>query len=891
MRIPLRDGVIDLERSEVRRETVVRLTRLEAKLLAYLAKRPGHTCGQPELLASVWGYSPHTVSRTVEVTVQRIRRKIESDPSSPVHLCTTWGEGYRLEPAQGEVEPLGDLVGRRGLLDAIHAAWGEGARIVTLTGTGGVGKTRVARQIARTATGPSWFCALQSARTADELWVSLAVAVGVPLDPPTATAGRLGIALQNAGHALLVADNLEQLPAAGTVLEELVSRAPDLRILATSRAPLGSTEEHALRLEGLPEDDGLALLLARCERSTAGDAEPALRGIVRLLDGLPLALELAAPRLSTVAPPVLQAALEERLSLLRDRRRSGRHAAMEAVIETSWEALTTSEQQALVRLATFQGGFVYALAEKVLQDLDAEPVDLLEVLEERSLLYRVLGPWRPRFEMYVVVRAFALDRLNVDTRVVAERRHAHAVLDHLEAELEPPAWRDQRCPAAEAEEANLHAAQRRLGTDAALAPRFAACAWSTLRQQGKLGPLASILEESAAAVPAGSLDAVRILTHLSKARRTPETRWGLEALERAAVAATEHVDPGLDALIALHRSESLRWAEEDAAAEEALERALAAAREAKDPYLEARIIGFGGVLACERGDLERAQVSFHAALAGHRAAGDPAGVFVRLSNLGFLYARLGDYASAEDYYRQAIEAGRDYLDRDPELIGTYLGSLRLAQGSLDEARSLLTDARAAHLARGAAHYGAMCQVDLARIDLELGHHAAAWDALEEAISVQRRSQDSRQLAVALTWLGWTLLDAGRQSAGRERLDEALAVLEAARIGEGAGRALLGVALADALQGALEQAADRVAEARSASRRESDLRTLAVATVLAAALERRVGAAAPALAEEAASLLQRTQHPWARELRAIVERQTAPEVHSVEVRLLAVAARR
>ena len=325
---------IDLERRIVRRrEGTLRLTSTEAALLAYLTAHAGKPVPRGELLREVWGYAEGVASRSVDTAVRRLRAKIEIDKHHPAHLLSEHGVGYRFvvfgpEATGGSVVPiarsveetvppprwrpralpgeLGPLIGRGRDLARLRDHVQAGVRLVTVTGPAGVGKTRLALRVALEERDRSeqdaTFVDLSAARDAAAVVSGVAAALRYDLSTAADPAERLGKWLSLAPPALLVLDNLEQLPPdAIQVVGDLLRSASALRVLATSRAPTGLPGEVVVGLDPLSPSDGAQLLF---DRAKAAGCPASLRGtpaerqeLSTLLDGLPLAIELAAPRL------------------------------------------------------------------------------------------------------------------------------------------------------------------------------------------------------------------------------------------------------------------------------------------------------------------------------------------------------------------------------------------------------------------------------------------------------------------------------------------------------------------------------------------------------------------------------------------------------------------
>jgi predicted ATPase len=288
------------------------------------------------------------------------------------------------------------LVGREREIGEVLVGLRE-RRLVTLTGPGGVGKTRIALQAAAEAStsfpAGVFFVGLQALR--DRELVLPAVAKTLRADEDLA-------AWIGDRELLLVLDNLEQIVDCAPDLAELISRTPRLRLLCTSREPLRIQSESEYAVEPLLDDEGVELF-----RQRAIDSEPAdaVRAICARLDGLPLAIELAAARTRVLAPPALLERLDRALPILthgpRDASAGGR--TLRATIEWSYDLLDDAERTLFSRLAIFAGGCTLEEAEHVA----AASLETVESLLEKAMLRRA----GDRYSMLHVVREFALERL------------------------------------------------------------------------------------------------------------------------------------------------------------------------------------------------------------------------------------------------------------------------------------------------------------------------------------------------------------------------------------------------------------------------------------------------------------------------------------------------
>lgn len=425
MQFRVRAGEVDLERREVRRgDEVLVLSTIEAELLGWLLPRAGQVATRDELLVEVWGFPKPVVTRAVDNTVMRLRRKIELDPADPDHLRTLRGVGYVFSPlavdAPASSEPVrasglpaatarGPFFGRHRELDALATAAGRG-RCVTLLGPGGVGKTRLVMQWAASLPAAT-VCGLAAARSASDVRQALASSLGLERSEPDP----IRDAIRTLDRPLIL-DNAEQVAdAVATLAADWLATCADLVLVITSRERLRIGVEHVIEVPPLASSAAIALFHHHAHAVASVDTDPApelVGAIVERVDRLPLAVELAAARTRILSPAQLLDALGDTRRVLRSDRRDlpPRHRSMHEVVSSSWEALDPAGRAVLAQMSVLVDGFDLDTLEGVV-DLGPDgpwPLDVVAGLRDRSLLQATEGfQGDARFHMLEVVRQFA----------------------------------------------------------------------------------------------------------------------------------------------------------------------------------------------------------------------------------------------------------------------------------------------------------------------------------------------------------------------------------------------------------------------------------------------------------------------------------------------------
>jgi predicted ATPase/class 3 adenylate cyclase len=554
-------------------------------------------------------------------------------------------------------------------------------RLVTLTGPGGSGKTRLALQVAAELVG----------EFADGVfWVPLASVTDLRLFEPTIgqTIGASDGLAEHVGNKrmLLLLDNLEQILDAAPSISALLARCPRLRVIATSRALLRIEGERDYAVDPLPEPDAVELFR---ERAAVSEPEEVVRAICRRLDGLPLAVELAAARTRLLSPPQLLDRLERTLPVLTGGRRDApaRQQTLRATIEWSFDLLPPGEQRLFTRLASFAGSFTVAAAEAV---CDAE-LDALESLLEKSLLRR----WESgRLGMLETIAEFATEHLEESGEAYAiRRRHADYFLELAESanlSVEALGRGPQRHDLVLPEQHNLRAALDWADdADIEFGLRLAVAVenlWVTHDPAEGMRRFEALLSR------ADEVDPVLRARALRGFGGTAQMAGDLERAEQAYAESGELFkaagDEAGSATIVFRFGVAAAWRGDSSRARSLYEESLATFRRLDDAIGELQVLGNLGGLEFDPKHPERAIELIERSLELAREVGWVWWETSQLANLGEIALVAGRTADGERYAREALALARETGDR--ELMVYALGQLVwVATEGADEERAAL----------------------------------------------------------------------------------------------------------------------------------------------------------------------------------------------------------
>jgi predicted ATPase len=674
------------------------------------------------------------------------------------------------------VLPSSRFIGRTAELSLLQGAFTR-ARLVTLLGPPGAGKTRLALEFSQQVTRKVWFCDLSESKTHEDVCVVVSQALGVSLasgDPMKQLRGAL-----SARDGLFILDNCEQLNDLGALLLTWLSSSRQSHFLLTSRSKLSIDEEHIISVGPLPlpteethECDAVRLFLDRAERALYGyhptqEELGIISSLVTQLDGLPLALELAASRMKVLTAAQIQKNLSRRFLLLsQSDPELTRHTTLRQAIDWSWEMLAAHERAALVQCSLFRGGFSLEAAEGILRLEDAPPVlDVLQSLLDKSLLYRaesVHFPEEARFFLYISVREYAQEKLSPNEfEALLERFSGYFIEEgsrwRFEAERFDRASARDRI---EAEKENL-----------LFVYRSAKNAQSALQAALALSPLL----------------AIRGPFRLREALLS-------EALSMGGGA------PALRAAALHQRGIALQSLGKTADAIQSFELARQEVAPLQELALEARILGSIAEHYTRAGKFTEAERYFEEALTKNRASDDPLWEGSLLNNLALLRDAQG--APLEIVTEAFAQAFQIYRKLGCEMLEVLaLGNLASAmaiRGDLFEAKNLLSRALRSYEGKGEVASKALALANLGLVEQELGELEKAKSSYQQGIEIlQRIGYRTHEAMVLGAGLGLCCQEMESYEAAREAYLRALEIFEEFKNPpqEGIARAFLGSLLA------------------------------------------------------------------------------------------------
>lgn len=722
------------------------------------------------------GLAAEPERETVELHKQILSHQLKPAPrDTPAPSATT-----RVPATHNLPQELTSFVGRTRELAAVKEALGA-ARLLTLTGPGGIGKTRLALRAATESLGDyadgAWFVELATLTDASLLPQAVASALGVQGEQNQAFPATLSEYLRHR-DVLLVLDNCEHMVGAcASLAETLLRSCPRLRILATSREALGVAGESLRRVPSLsvPEPEDSQTVRTTCEseavrlftdrvrlsnprfRVTERNANAVAR-LCRQLDGIPLAVELAAARARVLSIEQILSKLDDRFRLLAGRAdaASPQHQTLRATIDWSYNLLSGGEKILFARLSVFAGGCTLEAIEAVCaggQVTTDEAFDLLSRLADKSLVFVEPRDAETRGQMLETIRRYGQERLRESGEEAALlARHCDWFLRTAE-QAEQEMWKSGQnetlwVTRLEAERENMraalgHAAESR---EAEAGLRIAGALWRFWATRG----------------------------YLSEGREWFEKLLSLAEAERAAPAVRAK---------AFARAGALARDQGDFARGVALlEQGLSLYRAAGDDWGAAATLNGLGDAAQQQGDEERAVARYEESLSLFRALGDARAAAYLTHNLANVAKERGEHERATRLHLQSLAAFRELKDQRAAATALFnLGEIAHHQRDFKRAAALHTQSMEIRREINDKR-GIICSlIELGNLARDEGDDARAAALYEESLLLSREMGDKRSVAFCFEGLA---TEAGRRG-DQQRAARLLAAAEALREAIGA----------------------------------------------------------------------------------------------------------
>jgi predicted ATPase/class 3 adenylate cyclase/Tfp pilus assembly protein PilF len=785
------------------------------------------------------------------------------------------------------------FIGREEEMRRITEPLRDSARLLTVTGTGGCGKTRLALQgageIVEAFEHGVWFVPLASVTAPDLFASEIAQTLNLREDPRKSVFDVVCEYLEDKS-ALLVLDNFEQITQSAPMVGKILQRCPRTKCLVTSREPLRISGEQIYEIEPLIRSHSVQLFCdrARLVKPDFGLADENRDDIFKIcerLDGMPLAIELAAARIRALSPSQILTRLERSLKLLTGGARDAqaRHQTLRAAIDWSYELLSEEERELFAVLSVFAGGFTLDAAEAVCCDC-VDAFGGVISLHEKSLLKREKEGAEERFYMLQTIREYAAERLKVSGKEPELLRlHAEFFTDlaeSLEPEIRGPQQREiLNRLGAEAENLRLAYKTADEAQDEQSVSRLALALhhfWIvrglTVEGHAKIERAEQMAKETGDRAALGKLLNAAALVHhhlgeYAEAGRIYNEALGInrEAAQRQALADSlsgagwwaankgdteegrrliseavsiaEEIGAGsLAARSLCDLGESYyhdgRYAQARAQFEQALERA----RKIGDKRVESISLQWLSDIAQIEGEIDAAREHTLAALQIDRELGNLRSTAWAIDQLAVLALQTGDFARAEELAQQALEIHREVGNS----VGineslARLGKVAQSRGDYGKAEDLLSQALESDRKLDDQAGIATDLIELGALLTCEGDYPRARQALTEAEGIQAELDNKSGLASARTRLGLLAHHEGDAGGAEEYLTETLALNRELSAKAQIAESLLGLARVHLAAGNLAQASQEAREAIELHRKLQDRPGLCLAVAVAAGI--------------------------------------------------------
>lgn len=745
----LREDELDEEALRAYMAAAARAGQVQEALRAYgdFAKRLDRELGMEPTSTT-----QQLKERSQELEVTNVNEDTLVPPSAAPATTDTLPSPRSLIPASAT-----SFVGRNAeLAEIAYLLSKSDCRLLTLTGPGGIGKTRLALQVARELEASYqdgvYFVPLDSLSALEAIPAIIAQALGLSLQGPEDPLLQISRYIQEK-HILLVLDNFEQLLEGATLVFHLLQCSPKLKVLITSRERLNLAEEWLLNIEGLalPKDekesqtsDAVALFVQRATQvlpsfaATEENLSDIIR-ICRLVQGSPLAIELAAVWVRLMSVSEIAHEIETNLDLLSTSARNipERQRSIRATFEYSWGLLSPKEQEALRKLSVFRGGFTREAAMMVA----GVPVAVLAALLDKSLL-RITKSGR--YDRHPLLYQFTQEKLaehSEELEQMQERhgRYFHAFLAQQEADKN----QKQALEKVEAELENITIAWQ----------------WAVAGQRVReLHQAADFL-----------IDFYRFRTRLGEGR---------ELFAQAIAALSEH-EPSHQAtlgfLLACQATNNYRLRNYETSRLQA-KHSLALLQPHDDVRGTRYALNALARVALAAGEYAEARQRFEELLAFVRERGEPKDIASPLHNLGVVENAMGDYAQAKRHYEEALSVHRQYGEHALATHNlTFLGEVLLNLDKPKEALSVLQEGLALAQETGAQYFDPLLFANLANTYLALGELPLARERCQEVLEVPLQGWNHVSRISALLTLGRVAIGLGDVAQAEAHLKQGLEI--------------------------------------------------------------------------------------------------------------------